>query len=216
MAMDHLAQGVGRARSPERQVARVTEELAAGGLVAVGEDLGETLSAVLPHALVFGSTKAIPEHLWTAPFRHRVVPKQLGAYEEKEWRMAEQDVENLRGAYDRFNAGDPQAVLGLMAEDVEWNEPGGGNAASGTFNGPQSVSEDVFSTIPANFDEFSVNPENFDDQGETVIITGRFKGKAKSGADLDAPFEHVWELEDGKVKRFNNNVDQDAWTAAWS
>ena len=74
--------------------------------------------------------------------------------------MAEQDVENLRGAYDSFNAGNPQTVLDLMAPDVEWIEPGGGNSASGTFSGPESVAADVFSTIPANFDEFSVNPEN--------------------------------------------------------
>ena len=49
--------------------------------------------------------------------------------------MAEQDVENLRGAYDRFNAGDSQTVLGLMAEDVEWSEPGGGNSASASVRG---------------------------------------------------------------------------------
>ena len=130
--------------------------------------------------------------------------------------MAEQDVDNLRGAYDSFNAGNPQIVLDLMAPDVEWIEPGGGNSASGTFNGPESVAADVFGTIPANFDEFSVNPEKFEDQGETVVVTGRFQGKAKSGAVLDAPFEHVWNLDAGKVKRFNNKVDQDAWTAAWS
>ena len=74
----------------------------------------------------------------------------------------------------------------------------------------------MFSTIPANFDEFSVNPEKFEDQGETVVVTGRFQGKAKSGADLDTPFEHAWDFDAGKVKRFNNNVDQEAWTAAWS
>jgi ketosteroid isomerase-like protein len=61
-----------------------------------------------------------------------------------------------------------------------------------------------------------VNAQNFEDQGETVVVTGRFQGKAKSGADLDAPFEHVWEFDDGKVKRFNNKVEQEAWTAAWS
>jgi uncharacterized protein len=130
--------------------------------------------------------------------------------------MAEQDVQNLRGAYDSFNAGDPQPVLGLMAEDVEWIEPGGGNSAQGTFTGPQSVATEVFETIPPSFDEFSVEPGDFQDQGDIVIVTGRFKGKAKSGADLDAPFEHVWELEDGKVKRFHNNVEQEPWTAAWS
>jgi ketosteroid isomerase-like protein len=130
--------------------------------------------------------------------------------------MSEQDVQNLRGAYDGFNAGDPQVVIGLMADDVEWNEPGGGNSAKGTFTSPQSVAQEVFGLIPDNFDEFAANPENFDDRGDAVVVTGRFKGKAKSGADLDTSFEHSFEFEDGKIKRFNNNVDQEAWTAGWS
>ena len=97
-----------------------------------------------------------------------------------------------------------------------WVEPGGGNAPSGTFHGPQSVGDDVFSAVPEHFEEFTAVAEDFDDQGERVVVTGRFKGKAKSGAELDAPFEHVNVMKDGKIVRFENNVDQDAWTAAWS
>jgi hypothetical protein len=51
-------------------------------------------------------------------------------------------------------------VLGVLADDAEWIEPGGGNAAQGTFTGLQSVGQDVFSTIEPTFDEFSCNPEN--------------------------------------------------------
>jgi uncharacterized protein len=131
--------------------------------------------------------------------------------------MSEQDVQNLRGAYDDFNAGKPDTVIALMTEETEWTEPGGGNSARGTFTGPESIAEGVFAIIPQNFEEFSVNPEGFDDRGDAVVVTGRFKGKNKSGADLDTSFEHTFELEDGKVKRFNNGVaDQDAWTAGWS
>ena len=87
---------------------------------------------------------------------------------------------------------------------------------SGTFNSPQSVGDDVFSAIAQYFDEFTADPENFDDQGDRVVVTGRFRGKAKSGAELDAAFEHVFEMRDGKVARFENKPDQEAWTAAWS
>jgi uncharacterized protein len=130
--------------------------------------------------------------------------------------MSEQDVETLRGSYDAFNSGNPQGVLDRLDADVVWIEPGGGNAPSGTFNGPQSVGEDVFSAVPQQFDEFTAEAENYDDQGDTIVVTGRFKGKAKSGADLDATFEHVYEMKDGKVARMENKVDQDAWAAAWS
>jgi uncharacterized protein len=130
--------------------------------------------------------------------------------------MSEQDVETVRGGYEAFNSGNPAGVLERLDPDVEWIEPGGGNAPSGTFHGPQSVGDDVFSVVPQYFDELRAEPENFDDQGDRVVVTGRFKGKAKSGADLDAPFEHVYDMKDGKIARLENKVDQEAWTAAWS
>ena len=38
----------------------------------------------------------------------------------------------------------------------------------------------------------------------------------KSGAELDTQAEHVWEVRDGKVSRFENKVDQGAWASGWS
>ena len=130
--------------------------------------------------------------------------------------MSEQDVETIRGAYGEFNSGNPGGVLERLDPEVAWIEPGGGNSPSGTFNGPQSVGEDVFSVIPQNFDEFSAEPDNYDDQGDTIVVTGRFNGKAKNGQELDAAFEHVFVMKDGKVSQMENKVDQEPWTAAWS
>jgi uncharacterized protein len=128
--------------------------------------------------------------------------------------MSEENVELVRGAYDDFNSGNPQGVLARLDENVAWTEPGGGNSPSGTFNGPESVGNDVFSKIPENFDEFSAEPEDFKDEGDNVTVTGRFKGKSKSGVELDAPFTHTYEVKDGKVTSLNNEAG-DNWTEAW-
>jgi ketosteroid isomerase-like protein len=69
---------------------------------------------------------------------------------------------------------------------------------------------------PLSPDEFQCIPEETSDEGDTVRVTVRFKGKAKSGAELDTPAEHVWEVRDGKVVRFENTVEGDAWARAWS
>jgi ketosteroid isomerase-like protein len=130
--------------------------------------------------------------------------------------MSEQDVETVRGGYESFNSGNPQGVIERLDEEVVWIEPGGGNAPSGTFNGPDSVGSDVFPAVAQYFDEFQAVPENFDDQGDRVVVTGRFKGRAKSGAELDAAFEHTYDMKEGKIARLENKVDQEAWTAAWS
>ena len=130
--------------------------------------------------------------------------------------MSEENVEIVRGAYADFNAGNISGVLGRLDDNVEWIEPGGGTAPSGTFNGPEAVGSEVFSAIPENFDESSAEPDDFKDEGDQVVVTGRFKGKAKSGAELDAAFEHDYELTDGKVTRMENKPDPDGWAAAWS
>ena len=130
--------------------------------------------------------------------------------------MAEQDVQTVRGSYEAFNRGDIPAVLETYQPDIEWIEPGGGNAPSGNFTGADRVAQEVFGTVPENFgDSFSVETEDFKDEGDKVVVTGRFKGKHTSGAELDASFEHILHMKDGKVARFENKPDTEAWAKGW-
>jgi len=130
--------------------------------------------------------------------------------------MSQENVDLVSGGYDDFNSGNVEGVIARFNPDVEWIEPGGGNAPTGTFKGPDSVANDVFATVPENFEEFTCTVEEARDQGDTVDVTVRFKGKNKSGAELDTQAEHVWEVRDGKVTRFENKVDQEAWAQGWS
>jgi ketosteroid isomerase-like protein len=129
--------------------------------------------------------------------------------------MSQQDVQTVRSAYDAFNRKDIAAVLALYDSKIEWIEAGGGRAPAGTFRGPQSVANDVFATVPQNFDDFRAEPEQFIDAGEHVVVVGRFRGKALSGATLDAPFVHVNRMRNGKVVAFQNYVDATRWSSAW-
>jgi ketosteroid isomerase-like protein len=130
--------------------------------------------------------------------------------------MSQENVDLVAGAYDDFNKGNIEGVTSRFHPEIEWIEPGGGNAPSGTFNGPESVANDVFAKVPENFDEFTVNVEEARDEGDTVVVTSRFKGKNKSGAELDEQGEQIWEIRDGKIARLENKVDQEAWAKAWS
>ena len=130
--------------------------------------------------------------------------------------MSQQDVQIVRSGYEAFNRQDIPAVLALYDEAIEWTEGGGGRAPAGTFRGPQAVADKVFGLVPANFDEFRADPEQFIDAGEHVVVIGRFRGKAKSGATLDAPFVHVQRMRNGKITRFENYVDAAAWAKAWA
>lgn len=130
--------------------------------------------------------------------------------------MSEENVELVRGGYDDFNSGNISGVLARLHDDVEWAEPGGGNAPSGTFRGPDSVRDDVLAKVPENFDEFTCTAEEARDEGDTVVVIARFTGKSKGGAELDTQAEHVWEIRDRKLARFENRVDPDVWAKAWT
>jgi uncharacterized protein len=130
--------------------------------------------------------------------------------------MSDENVEIVRGAYTDFNRGNIPGVLARLADDVAWTEPGDGFAPSGTFTGPDAIGREVLAQVPESFDAFAAEPDDFRDEGDIVVVTGRFKGKAKTGAELDSSFEHEFELRDGKVIRFENRPDPDAWAAAWA
>ncbi len=129
--------------------------------------------------------------------------------------MSQQDVETMRSAYAAFNRGDIAAVLNVFDPNIEWHEPGGGRAPRGTFHGGQTVAQDVFSTIPENFDEFRADPEQFIDAGDHVVVVGHFHGRAKSGQELNVPYVHVWPMRNGKPVRFHNYVEAEPWATAW-
>ena len=128
--------------------------------------------------------------------------------------MSEENIELVRGGYDVFNGGNPMGMIARLADNVEWTEPGGGNAPSGTFNGPDAVASEVLPKVPENFDEFTCEPEDIKGDGDAVVATGRFKGKSKSGVELDAPFTHTYEVKDGKITKLDNDVS-DNWAEAW-
>ena len=130
--------------------------------------------------------------------------------------MSQQDVEAMRRAYDAFNRGDVPTVLQVFDEAIEWYEPGGGNAVSGTFRGPQSVANDVFATVPQSFEEFTAEPQQFIDAGDHLVVVGRFRGRSKSGQQLDAAFAHVWTMRNGKARAFHNHVEAEPWAKGWS
>ena len=129
--------------------------------------------------------------------------------------MSEQDVTTVRRAYEAYNRGDIPGALAAFDRQVEWHEPGGGRAPRGTFHGAESVEHDVFASVRAHFDEFRADPEQFIDAGDHLVVVGHFRGRTKSGQQLDAPFAHVFAMRDGKVVRFRNYVQAEAWARPW-
>jgi ketosteroid isomerase-like protein len=121
--------------------------------------------------------------------------------------MSEANVRVAQQTYDAFGRGDVPAVLENFHTDVEWHAAEG-LPWGGVHNGREAVAQRVFGSLMASFDDFSVNPERFVASEDVVVVLGRYAGKGKeSGRPLDAAFAHVWEFEDGKLKRFYHHTD---------
>ena len=113
-------------------------------------------------------------------------------------------VENI---YASFATGDVPAVLGAMAEDIQWTEADGFPLA-GTYVGPQAVLEGVFMRLGEIGDDYAVMPEQFVADGDTVVVLGNYAWKHKSsGEPAVVKMVHVLTLDGGKVTAFQQHVD---------
>ncbi len=123
--------------------------------------------------------------------------------------MSEENVNIMRQGYEAFNRGDIDAVMGIMDQNIEWQEPDVGELpARGTHHGPEAVANNVFGSVPEHWDEFQAVAEEFLDAGDRVVVLGYFRLKGKAtGKTVDAPFAHVWALRDGKAVYHHNYVD---------
>ena len=123
--------------------------------------------------------------------------------------MSDDNVALIRDTYAAFAAGDVPAVLGGMAQDIEWNEAENFAYADGNpYRGPEAILSGVFARLGGEWDGFAAVPEAYFGAGETVVVTGRYRGTCKAtGKSLDAQMAHVWRIEDGKIAGFQQYTD---------
>jgi hypothetical protein len=124
--------------------------------------------------------------------------------------------EIMKQLYDAFAKGDVPAVLGALDPAIEWHEAEGYRYSDrNPYVGPQAIAEGVFQRLGTEMDDFRIAVQNMIESGDTVVVEGRYTGTVKeTGTAIDAQFAHVWELKNGRVKRFQQYTDTDQWNAA--
>ena len=121
--------------------------------------------------------------------------------------MAEDSIDVVRGIYEALGRGDVAAVLGAMADDVEWHEAAG-MPYGGVYHGGEAVAENVFGPIMRDIPNFAVVAEEFVGSGDTVAVVVRYTGTGRAtGKQLDLPVAHVWNVRDRKIARFRQFID---------
>jgi uncharacterized protein len=131
--------------------------------------------------------------------------------------MSTHDIETIHRMYRALGAQDTAGVVSTLDPRVLWVEYGGGGAPAGTFLGPDAVVGGVLTAIGASFDVYHAAPGEIVDQGNRILVRGRWCGRNKRGAALETGFEHVVVVRAGRIVRFENRPDDaDAWAAGWT
>jgi ketosteroid isomerase-like protein len=123
--------------------------------------------------------------------------------------MPQENVALVKGIYQAFASGDVPAVLGAMSPDIVWNEAENFPLADrNPYVGPQAILEGVFARLGSDWEGFAVDPQEYLDAGGAVVVLGRYRGTCRAtGKPVDAQLAHVWRIEDGKAKAFQQLTD---------
>ena len=110
----------------------------------------------------------------------------------------EQNVETAKAAYAAFSAGDAEAAMARIADDVEWITPGN-SAISGTAHGKQEVGA-LWAQLAAK--GFATSPQHwFSDADRVVVLTQiTVGGEQADSAD-------VLTYRDGQLVKFQTAGD---------
>jgi hypothetical protein len=126
------------------------------------------------------------------------------------------NIKTVRDCYDAFGRGDIPFILGMCADDIDWQ---GSDAAevpySGRYRGPAGASQ-FFQKIGAALDVKAFQPKTFIASGNEVMTTGSWSCTAKS---TGKSFTAEWAMrfvfgQDGKVTAFRSYDDTAIVTAA--
>ena len=117
----------------------------------------------------------------------------------------------VAGLYDAWARGDAEGSTAPFDPEIEWY-PAEGHPYSPEgrpWLGLTDLTENFFSRVPRDWDEFTTRADRFHAAGQTVVVEGRYGGTFKpNGRHYDAQFCHVWTLNaEGRIVRLRQYAD---------
>ena len=112
--------------------------------------------------------------------------------------MSQQNVENLRQAYEAFNSGDIGQILAFAHPDFEAVVPPELSAEPDTYRGHDGIRR-YFQSFQDAMDEIRFQPERFWDVGQSVVAVVRVTAKGRRTAiPVEQRIAQVWTIRNGK------------------
>lgn len=104
----------------------------------------------------------------------------------------------IRRLYESFLSGDVESVLEVLADDFEWNAPGGA-----PYNGIRHGRDQMRDFFEQLRRWVRVDQMDIDDviaEGDTVVVIGRQRATVlETGRHFETPWAHVLKLRHGRI-----------------
>jgi uncharacterized protein len=126
----------------------------------------------------------------------------------------QENVQIVKDFFAAMGGSDRQALLALVAEDIEWIIPGEDWPLAGTYRGHAGLA-DVLQKASESLETSFPEPPEFVAQGDRVLVVGVATGKIKA---TNKPFKDDWVFDitvrDGKVTNIQEYIDTQALARA--
>lgn len=127
---------------------------------------------------------------------------------------AQENSQIVQKLYAAFGRGDISAILGQVAEDVDWNLPGTA-PISGRRRGRGEVAQ-FFTDMGNALDIQKLDAREFIAQGDRVVALGQERAQVReTGAVYVTEWAHVFTLRGGKIVKIQLFEDTGAQAAAF-
>lgn len=124
------------------------------------------------------------------------------------------NIELVKKGYELFWAGEFDAFFELFTDDFKWIVSDGFPYA-GQYQGREEVMEGVFRPIQNEWDRFDHALDRLVDGGETIVAIGEYDCTHQTtGREVNASMVHVFDIQDGKIERFQQYTDTALFHAA--
>ncbi len=125
----------------------------------------------------------------------------------------DKNIQTVKNFFAAIASGDREALLALVAEDIEWTIPGEDWPLAGTHRGHAGLA-DLLETASKSI-ETSTEPREFVAQGDRVLVVGFARGRIKA---TNRTCEDDWicaiTVRDGKLTSIREYIDTQALARA--
>ncbi|MBR0554629.1 nuclear transport factor 2 family protein [Ciceribacter sp. L1K23] len=117
------------------------------------------------------------------------------------------NVDLIRATYEGSSEENGRNLMAVLHPDVEWTEAEGFPYA-GTYVGIDALMAGVFARLGSEWIDYRADVQTYLADGDRVAAFGVYSGTYKAtGKSMRAAFAHLYDIEDGKIRRMTQYVD---------